>query len=278
MTDPWWSGLLPVDVQVDCSNESHHLRWEAGALVALDHEDPDGERTLGALGADRAACIEVLDAWARHSDDLGVLTVSSRGQADPVQVDGEGQVPGGGRSLGRLAAGLPVQTMRSGGFGWTSVAPGAHPMMPGPSGPFDEITNLLALSGALSQRLVATVIAVWSERIGTSAQTVESHMPELTAALFGRVASSVRSWLSDSALELVLEMIPPSESPSMSRDSNLVRARLPFFWLSSIWVKDLPVVLSRFSISALSSQRDQLQLMTISPDFSEMRPVTIRLD
>jgi hypothetical protein len=279
MTDPWWSGLLPADVQVDCSNESHHLRWEAGALVALDHEDPDGERTLGALGADRAACIAVLDAWARHADDLGVLTLSSRGQADPVQVDAVGQGQGGGGSLGRLTVRPPGQAMRSGGFGWTSFAPGAHPMMPGPpSSPLDEITNLLALGGALSQRLVATVVAVWSERIATSAPTVESHMPELTAALYGRVASSVRSWLSDAVLELELVMVPPFERPSMSRDGSLVRARLPFFWLSDIWVKDLPVVLSRFSISTLSSQRDQLQLLTINPDFSEVRPITIRLD
>ena len=279
MTDPWWSGLLPVDVQVDCSNESHHLRWEAGVLVALDHEDPDGERTLGALGADRAACIEVLDAWARHSDDLGVLTVSSRGQADPVQVDAEGQGLGGASSLGQFTVRSPARAMGPGSFGWTSVAPGGRPMMPGPPpGPFDEITNLLALGGALSQRLVATVISVWSERIATSTQTVEGHMPELTAALYGRVASSVRSWLSDSSLELELEMISPSESPSMSRDGNLVRARLPFFWLSNIWAKDLPVVLSRFSVSTLSSQRDQLQLLTVSPDFGEVRPITIRLN
>jgi hypothetical protein len=279
MTDPWWSGLLPVDVQVDCSNESHHLRWEAGVLVALDHEDPDGERTLGALGADRAACIEVLDAWARHSDDLGVLTVSSRGQADPVQVDAESQGPRGANSVGQFTVRSPARAVGTGRFGWTSVAPGAHPMMPGPpQGPFDEITNLLALGGALSQRLVATVISVWSERIAMSTQTVASHMPELTAAVYGRVASSVRSWLSDAALELELEMISPSESPSMSRDGNLVRARLPFHWLSNIWAKELPVVLSRFSVSALSSQPDQLQLLTISPDFGELRPITIRLD
>ena len=280
MTDAWWSGLLPVDVLVDCSNEAHHLRWEAGALVAPDHEDPDGERALGALGADRAACIDVLDAWARHSDDLGVLTVSSRGVADPVQIDVEGQGPGMGRPLVRPGIRVPARAMGAGSFGWTGFAPlGMHPTMPGqPPGPFDEITSLLALGGAVSQRLVATVVAVWSERIATSAESVEVNIAALTAALYGRVASSVRSWLSDSALELELEMIPPSESPSMSRDGSVVRARLPFLWLSQIWSKDLPVVLSRFAISTLSSQRDQLQLLTISPDFSEVRPVTIRLD
>jgi len=280
MTDAWWSGLLPVEVQVDCSDEAHHLRWAAGALVALDHEDPDGERALGALGADRPACIEVLDAWARHSDDLGILTVSSRGVADPVQVDRDGQGLRAGIPMVRPAIGVPARTMRAGGSGWASSAPlAAHPMMPGqPPGPFDEIKNLLALGGAMSQRLVATVVAEWAERIATGAETVEGHIPALTAALYGRVASSVRSWLSDSSLDLELEMIPPSEGPSMSRDGAVVRVRLPFLWLSQIWAKDLPVVLSRFAISTLSSKHDQIQLLTISPDFSEARPVTIRLD
>ena len=147
-----------------------------------------------------------------------------------------------------------------------------------PPGPFDEVTGLLALGGAISQRLVATVVAVWSERIATSAESVDSHLPALTAALYGRVSSSVRSWLSDSGLDLELEMISPSASPSMSRDGKLVRVRFPFLWLSQIWAKDLPVVLSRFVISTNSTQHDQLQLLTISPDFGEVRPVTIRLD
>ena len=64
----------------------------------------------------------------------------------------------------------------------------------------------------------------------------------------------------------------------MSRDGNLVRVCLPFRWLSQIWAKDLPVVLNRFTISTLSSQSDQLRLLTISPDFNELRGVTIRVD
>jgi hypothetical protein len=280
MTDDWWSGLLPVEVQLDCSNEVHRLRWEAGALVVLDHEDPDGERTLGALGADRASCIEILDTWTRHSDDLRVLTVSSRGVADPVQIDGEDQIPGGMRPMVRPGIGAPARVMMAGVSGWaTFTALGTRPMGPGqPPEPFDEITKLLALGGPMSQRLVATVVAEWCERIASSAETVEGNTPALTAALYGRVTSSVRSWLSDSGLDVELEMIPPSESPSMSRTGSIVRLRLPFLWLSQIWAKDLPVVLSRFALSTLSSERDQLRLLTISPDFSEVRAVAIRLD
>jgi hypothetical protein len=272
MTESWWSWLLPVEVPLECGAELHHLRWENGSLGALDHEDPEGERALGALGADRTACIEVLDAWARHSDDLRVLTLSSRGVADPVQVDAE-ETSGRGYVIVRSAA-------ARGGSGYSTSAPqGAHPMMQGPSpGPFDEITKLLALGGALSQRLVATVIAAWSDRIAAGDEAVEGHLPALTAALYGRVTSSVRSWLSDGALEVELEMIPASGSPSIHLEGQLVTVRLPFLWLSEIWVRDLSVVLNWFALRAISSDQGELQLLAISPNFSEVRPITIRLD
>jgi hypothetical protein len=152
-------------------------------------------------------------------------------------------------------------------------------MMQGPSpGPFDEITKLLALGGALSQRLVAMVIAAWSDRVAAGDEAIEGHLPELTAALYGRVTSSVRSWLSDAALEVELEMIPASESPSIHLEGQLVTVRLPFLWLSEIWVRDLSVVLNWFALRTISSDQGELQLLAISPNFSEVRPITIRLD
>jgi hypothetical protein len=279
VTQSWWNWLLPVEVPLECGGELHHLRWEDGSLVALDHPDPDGERALGALGADRTACIEVLDAWARYSDDLRVLTLSSRGVADPVQVDAEG-FSGTGVNRIRPGRGFVRSAVALGGSGWTASAHlGAHPMMQGPSpGPLDEITRLLALGGALSQRLVATVIAAWSDRIAAGGEVVEGHLPELTAALYGRVTSSVRSWLSDAALEVQLEMIPASESPSIHLEGQLVTVRLPFLWLSEIWVRDLSVVLNWFALRTISSDQGELRLLAISPNFSEVRPITVRLD
>lgn len=282
MTESWWSWLLPVEVPLECGGELHHLRWEDGSLAALDHEDPEGERALGALGAERPACIEILDAWARHADDLGVLTLSSRGMADPVQVEVEDQMPGRGMNRIRPARGVTSATPAAarGGSGWTAFAPlGAHPMMQGPSpGPFEGITKLMALGGAMSQRLVATVIAAWSDRVAAGDEAVEGHVPTLTAALYGRVTSSVRSWLSDAALEVELEMIPASESPSINLEGQLATVRLPFLWLSEIWVRDLSVVLNWFVLRTISSDQGELQLLAISPNFSEVRPITIRLD
>ena len=61
--------LLPKAIhEIRCGNESHQLAWSRGAITTLDHADPDGERTLAALGHDRvtmvghrwdSACIEL---------------------------------------------------------------------------------------------------------------------------------------------------------------------------------------------------------------------------
>jgi hypothetical protein len=80
----WWVGIPDAATRVDCGGETHTLRWRAGELHALDHEDVEGERALAGLGGERCACVDVLDAWARHADDLRVLVLASRGPADEL--------------------------------------------------------------------------------------------------------------------------------------------------------------------------------------------------
>ena len=76
---------------VECQWQSHTIRWEAGDLVASDHDDPEGERALAALGGTDIACINVLNAWQRHRCDPRLLTVCTRGPGDPVQPWPSGQ-------------------------------------------------------------------------------------------------------------------------------------------------------------------------------------------
>jgi len=76
---------LPVaTAQVECHEQPHTIRWEAGELTAVDHGDPEGERALAALGGTRLACIDVLNAWARYRRDPRLLTVCTRGPGDHV--------------------------------------------------------------------------------------------------------------------------------------------------------------------------------------------------
>ena len=63
------------------------MRWEAGSLDLPSHPDAEGELVLAALGGDKARCVEVAQAWARHADDLSVLAIGPRGPADQIAID-----------------------------------------------------------------------------------------------------------------------------------------------------------------------------------------------
>ncbi len=79
----WWAGLPATQLSIDCAGATHRLRWADGELLTLDHTDPAGERTLAALGGAPLPCIDLLDAWTRHSDDIDVLLLASAGRRTP---------------------------------------------------------------------------------------------------------------------------------------------------------------------------------------------------
>src|ERR1700689_5498399 len=81
---PWWQNHAQAEMNVDCSEQNHGVGWEEGGLVLLDHDDPEGERTLAALGGDACPCVEILGSWERHRDDLRLLVLASRGPSDPI--------------------------------------------------------------------------------------------------------------------------------------------------------------------------------------------------
>jgi hypothetical protein len=64
----------------------------------------------------------------------------------------------------------------------------------------------------------------------------------------------------------------------MARRDGVVHARLPFAWLSDIWVKDLAVVLGRFALCTVESESGRLRLSTVDPHCTDVRPVTVSLD
>src|SRR5882757_6178067 len=85
MSAPWWRGIPPAAAPVSCDDQEHQLRWAAGELLAPEHHDLEGEQILSALAGQRYGCLDALDAWAGHADDLRVLVLASRGPTDPVR-------------------------------------------------------------------------------------------------------------------------------------------------------------------------------------------------
>src|SRR4051794_33752091 len=167
--------LLPATVvEVGCGGDIHRLRWWSGELTSLDHEDPEGERTLAALGGTRNGCVTALDAWQRQRTSLRVLTLASHGPADRLRVESEdgpssrsrrGRVPS--RRGGMPSAYRSTTTMAS---GWAASGAGhARGGTASAADDDDDVETLFALGPALADRLAATVATHWAERVETGA-------------------------------------------------------------------------------------------------------------
>jgi hypothetical protein len=298
----WWQGLAPAQAVVECSGNRHRLRWEAGALHALDHGDVEGERTLAALGGQACACLDVIEAWDRHRDDLRVLVLASRGPTDILQArDDPGAWASGGQfgvsqpavvaSLGAGARSSPPASLRRlpsasamgrRASGWTSYAPLGAPF-PSPGRQSQkaraesELVALLGLGGGLPDRLAATVAVAWKARLRESGRPPARSRAQLQAALHGRVFAVMRSWLGASRAESRLVMIGEKGKPRLIPEDGSVRVELPFGWLVDVWAQGLATIWGRFCLSASTDDGRSWKLTTVGPDFGPPSVVTLQL-
>jgi hypothetical protein len=246
---PWWLGFEPAEAIVECGGARHRVRWEAGALSARDHDDLEGERALTALGGERCVCAEVVDAWARHAEDVRVLVAGRRGPADRIPArdwgaDDEQDQFGfaGGHVLMRPGGMVSAESL--------------------PDTPEARLMALLSLPGALPDRLVATVAAAFA---------VRDPSPSLHAALYGRVLAVLGE------LE-TLSLVAPGGPPSLTRDDGgRIHAALPFAWVSTVWARGLATILGRFCLSAKTADGRDWTLLTVGPDFGPPEAVRLTL-
>jgi hypothetical protein len=236
--------MAPVGTSVTCGEERHRLRWAEGCLTTLDHEDPEGERTLAALGGQSCPCIELLDLWHRYGTDLDVLVLGSRGSTDPVRPESEDQSP-----RRRYAA------------------------FRGPAEPTERIVRLLRLPGPLPDRLVATVIATWARRLAGKDLVVAAAMPRLHAALYGRALATLDQWL---GAEHHVDVRLVDGSPGVQNDREPVCVELPFSWLSDVWARGFAIVAGRLCLTATLIDPATWSLATIDPDLTQATTVTLR--
>ena len=165
MSTPWWRGVPPAEAQVSCDGREHQLRWAAGELRAPGHPDLESEKILRALAGQSYACLDVLEAWEVHADDLRVLVLASRGPADPVAVRPDDPGPRGWTGMTGRAA-----RPRCSAAGRGDRGDGAAGQASGNVGtPWPRCS---AWAGPMQARLTATVAAAWRERLrdGASAR------------------------------------------------------------------------------------------------------------
>jgi hypothetical protein len=262
---PWWRGIPPAVARVSCGGDEHQLRWAAGELLAPAHPDLEGERILGALAGQRAACLETLDAWAGYADDLRVLILASRGPADPVRAGPQDAPP-------TIRRGPAMMRRRRAAV--TAVLSGGRSREPG-----DPLVTLLGLGGPMQTRLTATVAATWRERLRAGAAPADAAAavaarPALHAALYGRVVATLRAWTGQPELPVTLTMIPEGAGPALTRDGDGLAAELPFGWIGDVWARGLGTCWDRFCLAARPAG-DGWELPAVGPDVGPPSPVTI---
>jgi hypothetical protein len=293
----WWTSLAPAQASVECGGKRHRLRWEHGTLQALDHGDAESERTLAALGGQSCTCLDLIEAWDHHRDDLRVLVLGSRGPSDILAVDDDvttqlgvsrPQVMTSGvafaGSVGRssLSRMQRVSAMGRRSSGWTAYGPAGHlPRLPGrmsqKARAESELLALLGLGGGLPERLVATVAAAWQERLQQRTRLPARSRAQLQAALHGRVFAVMRSWLGASGPESQLKMIGEKGKRRLISENGYVRAELPFGWVVDVWAPGLATIWGRFCLSANTDDGCTWRLITVGPDLGSPSVVTLQL-
>jgi hypothetical protein len=285
MSTPWWRGVPPAVAQVTCAGREHQLRWAAGELRVPGHPNLESEKILRALAGENYACLDVLEAWEVHADDLRVLVLASRGPADPVAVRPDDLRP---KSWTAMTGRAAVATMQRRRAAVTAAMRGGAPASRERE---DTLATLLSLGAPMQTRLTATVAATWRQRLrngaapanaaatpaaaeSADAVTIEAARPALHAALYGRVVATLQAWTGRPDLRVALTMIGESDQPALAPDGDGIAVELPFGWISDVWARGLGTCWDRFVLAAAPAG-DGWALSAVAPDLGPPAQITI---
>lgn len=305
MTDQaaWWRAAPPAEAEIACGDGRHVIRWADGVLALPAHPDAEAELILGALGGQKAACVELAETWARHRDDLTVLALGPRSPADKTNVGwndvelARSGIPAGGRAaqarlraMRRSTPAHPVQAVTS-GLSAARIASGTHGVGRGAwvlhSGParwaadphLIDLLTLLALGTSLQIRLAGAVAAAWcAEDAGDRAGDRAASRPALTAALAGRFAPAAAAWLGIDPDEATVSLHEGPGWGRLERAGTGLRASLPLAWLARVWACDLAVVAGHLVVAVQEARWPDARVLAVPEPGAEPVSVTARAD
>ena len=241
---PWFTSLPPCETLVPCGQGRHAVRWEAGELRLASHPDLEAELVLVALGGEKARCVEIAEAWRRHTADLTVLGLGPRSAADEVavswdDVDAAEQAARGG-------------TGGPGRWGWRLASPPRaamaraairHQQYQEEAGDASQrrldMLSLLALGTGFQVRLIGQVVAAHADRLDEPDEHGYSIRPALKAALAGRVALVAEQWLGIDPDQVEVSLHGHEGWGSVELTGRGEQRRLlvslPAWWLARVW-------------------------------------------
>jgi hypothetical protein len=242
---PWFTSLPPCETLVPCGQGRHSVRWEAGELRLPSHADPEAELVLAALGGDKARCVEIAEAWQRHTADLTVLGIGPRGPADEVtvswdDVDAAGQAARGG-SVGVLGYGAgPLASPPRAAMAKAAVRYQQHQQEAGEASQRRlDMLSLLALGTGFQIRLAGQVVAAHADRLDEPDELGRTIRSVLTAALAGRLALVAGQWLGIDPDQVEASLYRGTGWGSVELtgrgERRRLRVSLPAWWLARVW-------------------------------------------
>ncbi len=298
---PWFTCLPSCEAEVPCGAGRHIVRWDAGTLLLPSHPDAEGELVLAALGGEKARCIELAEAWARHTDDLSMLAIGPRGPDDEIAVSwadvvAAAQADPGPRPVPRLG-------------GQPRPAPLASP--PGPTlarmslrqrqmqedrlaaqRRRNDILSLLALGYGFQVRLIGQVTATYAAggSAGHGGATPlappegpgEGQRPALVAAIAGRLAPVAEAWLGidPDQVQVSLHHGPGWGSAELTGrgEDRRLRVSLPAGWLASVWACGLTRVGRHLVVAVEEPGWPRARVLGLRAPGAEPEPLDVHAD
>ena len=203
---------------------------------------------LVALGGEKARCVEIAEAWRRHTADLTVLGLGPRSAADEVAVSWDD---------------VDAAAQAAQGGGWGGFQPGARRLASPPAAAMAraairhrqhqqeadeasqrrlEILSLLALGTEFQIRLAGQAVAAHADRLDEPDEHGHSIRPALKAALAGRVALVAEQWLGIDPDQVEVSLHPPRSEHSWGSveltgrgEQRRLLVSLPAWWLARVW-------------------------------------------
>jgi hypothetical protein len=245
---PWFTSLPPCETLVPCGQGRHSVRWEAGELRLASHADPGAELVLAALGGEKARCVEIAEAWQRHTADLTVLGIGPRGPADEVtvswdDVDAAGQATRGGVSVLGYGVG-PLASPPAAAMARAAVRHQQHQQEAGEASQRRlDMLSLLALGTGFQIRLAGQVVAAHADRLDEPDELGRTIRSVLTAALAGRLALVAEQWLGIDPDQVEVSLYRGTGWGSVELtgrgEQRRLRVSLPAWWLARVWASGL---------------------------------------
>jgi hypothetical protein len=241
---PWFTSLPPCETLVPCGQGRHSVRWEAGELRLASHADPGAELVLAALGGEKARCVEIAEAWQRHTADLTVLGIGPRGPADEVtvswdDVDAAAQATRGGVSVLGYGVG-PLASPPAAAMARAAVRHQQHQQEAGEASQRRlDMLSLLALGTGFQIRLAGQVVAAHADRLDEPDELGRTIRSVLTAALAGRLALVAEQWLGIDPDQVEVSLYRGTGWGSVELtgrgEQRRLRVSLPAWWLARVW-------------------------------------------